>query len=199
MLLYYYLVKYKGWHGAVVRNVATTHMLDKVAKKFGEQCYEVPVGFKYISAKMTEVDAVIGGESSGGLTVRGHINGKDGIYAAMLLIEMIAVTGRKISEIYKDIEAECGSIYMEERDYKFSVEKKAEIKRILMEEQRIPDLPYKIEKVSYMDGCKIYFKNGGWVIGRFSGTEPLIRIFCEMPEKEDAIKVCDILKEFLGL
>ena len=199
VLLYYYLVKYKGWHGAVVRNVATTHMLDKVAKKFGEQCYEVPVGFKYISAKMTEVDAVIGGESSGGLTVRGHINGKDGIYAAMLLIEMIAVTGRKISEIYKDIEAECGSIYMEERDYKFSVEKKAEIKRILMEEQRIPDLPYKIEKVSYMDGCKIYFKNGGWVIGRFSGTEPLIRFFCEMPEKEDAIKVCDILKEFLGL
>lgn len=199
VLLYYYLVKYKGCHGAVVRNVATTHMLDKVAKKFGEQCYEVPVGFKYISAKMTEVDAVIGGESSGGLTVRGHINGKDGIYAAMLLIEMIAVTGRKISEIYKDIEAECGSIYMEERDYKFSVEKKAEIKRILMEEQRIPDLPYKIEKVSYMDGCKIYFKNGGWVIGRFSGTEPLIRIFCEMPEKEDAIKVCDILKEFLGL
>ena len=199
VLLYYYLVKYKGWHGAVVRNVATTHMLDKVAKKFGEQCYEVPVGFKYISAKMTEVDAVIGGESSGGLTVRGHINGKDGIYAAMLLIEMIAVTGRKISEIYKDIEAECGSIYMGERDYKFSVEKKAEIKRILMEEQRIPDLPYKIEKVSYMDGCKIYFKNGGWVIGRFSGTEPLIRIFCEMPEKEDAIKVCDILKEFLGL
>lgn len=199
VLLYYYLVKYKGWHGAVVRNVATTHMLDKVAKKFGEQCYEVPVGFKYISAKMTEVDAVIGGESSGGLTVRGHINGKDGIYAAMLLIEMIAVTGRKISEIYKDIEAECGSIYMEERDYKFSVEKKAEIKRILMEEQRIPDLPYKIEKVSYMDGCKIYFKNGGWVIGRFSGTEPLIRIFCEMPKKEDAIKVCDILKEFLGL
>lgn len=199
VLLYYYLVKDKGWHGAVVRNVATTHMLDKVAKKFGEQCYEVPVGFKYISAKMTEVDAVIGGESSGGLTVRGHINGKDGIYAAMLLIEMIAVTGRKISEIYKDIEAECGSIYMEERDYKFSVEKKAEIKRILMEEQRIPDLPYKIEKVSYMDGCKIYFKNGGWVIGRFSGTEPLIRIFCEMPEKEDAIKVCDILKEFLGL
>lgn len=199
VLLYYYLVKYKGWHGAVVRNVATTHMLDKVAKKFGEECYEVPVGFKHISAKMTEVDAVIGGESSGGLTVRGHINGKDGIYAAMLLIEMIAVTGRKISEIYKDIEAECGSIYMEERDYKFSVEKKAEINKVLMKEQKIPDLPYKIEKVSYMDGCKIYFKNGGWVIGRFSGTEPLIRIFCEMPQQEDAIKVCEIFEQFLGL
>lgn len=199
VLLYYYLVKYKGWRGAVVRNVATTHMLDKVAKQFGEECYEVPVGFKHISAKMTEVDAVIGGESSGGLTVRGHINGKDGIYAAMLLIEMIAVTGRKISEIYKDIEAECGSIFMEERDYKFSQEKKEEINTLLMVEKKIPDMPYEIERVSYMDGCKVYFKNGGWVIGRFSGTEPLIRIFCEMPQKEDATNVCEIYEEFLGL
>lgn len=199
VLLYYYLVKYKGWHGAVVRNVATTHMLDKVAEKFGEKCYEVPVGFKHISAKMTEIDAVIGGESSGGLTVRGHINGKDGIYAAMLLIEMIAITGRKISEIYKDIEAECGSIFMEERDYKFSQERKIEINNILMVEKKMPDLPYEIEKVSYMDGCKVYFKNGGWVIGRFSGTEPLIRIFCEMPDKKDAYNVCNIFEKFLGL
>ena len=174
-------------------------MLDKVAKKFGEECYEVPVGFKYISAKMTEVNAVIGGESSGGLTVRGHINGKDGIYAAMLLIEMIAVTGRKISEIYKDIEAECGSIYMEERDYKFSPQKKEEIHELLMIEKKLPELPYEIDHVSYMDGSKVYFKNGGWVIGRFSGTEPLIRIFCEMPEKDDAIKVCEIFERFLGL
>ena len=124
VLLYYYLVKYKGWHGAVVRNVATTHRLDAVAERFGENCYEVPVGFKYISAKMREVDAVIGGESSGGLTVRGHINGKDGIYAAMLLIEMIAVTGRRLSEICRDIEAECGSIYMEERALSMTGRKK---------------------------------------------------------------------------
>ena len=94
VLLYYYLVKFKGWKGPVVRNIATTHMLDKVAESFGEKCYEVPVGFKHISAKMNEVDAVIGGESSGGLTVRGHIKGKDGVYAAALLVEMIAVTGK---------------------------------------------------------------------------------------------------------
>lgn len=199
VLLYYYLVKYKGWHGAVVRNVATTHMLDKVAKQFGEECYEVPVGFKHISAKMTEVDAVIGGESSGGLTVRGHINGKDGIYAAMLLIEMVAKTGRRISEIYKDIEEECGSIFMEERDYKFSQEKKEEVLNLLMVEKKLPEMPYEIERVSYMDGCKVYFKNGGWVIGRFSGTEPLIRVFCEMPAREDAVKVCELYEQFLGL
>lgn len=129
VLLYYYLVKYKGWQGPVVRNICTTHMLDKVAENFGEKCYEVPVGFKHISAKMYATNAVIGGESSGGLTVRGHIKGKSGIYAAALLVEMIAVTGKKLSEIFNDIEAECGKIYMEERDYKFNQEKKDRIKK----------------------------------------------------------------------
>lgn len=199
VLLYYYLVKFKGWKGPVVRNIATTHMLDKVAESFGEKCYEVPVGFKHISAKMNEVDAVIGGESSGGLTVRGHIKGKDGVYAAALLVEMIAVTGKKLSQIYKDIEAECGSIFMEERDYKFNQEKKNAIFHVLMEEKQLPELPLEIDHVSYLDGSKIYFKNGGWVIARFSGTEPLLRIFCEMPTIEEAKKICAIYQEFLGL
>ena len=199
VLLYYYLVKFKGWHGPVVRNIATTHMLDKVAERFGETCYEVPVGFKYVSAKMQETGAIIGGESSGGLTVRGHIHGKDGIYAAALLIEMLAVTGKKMSEIMEDIHKECGYIHMEERDYKFSEEKKAEIFKVLMEEKQLPDLPDEIDHISYLDGSKVYFKNGGWGIARFSGTEPLLRIFCEMPNAEDAKKVCGIYEAFLSL
>lgn len=199
VLLYYYLVKYKGWKGPVVRNICTTHMLDKVAERFGEKCYEVPVGFKHISAKMNETDAVIGGESSGGLTVRGHIKGKDGVYAASLLVEMIAVTGKKLSQIYKDIEAECGSIHMEERDYKFTQEKKEEVHRILMVEKQIPKLPFEVDHVSYLDGSKVYFANGGWVVARFSGTEPLIRIFCEMPTAKDARTVSEIYEDFLKL
>lgn len=199
VLLYYYLVKYKGWEGPVVRNIATTHMLDKVAERFGQVCYEVPVGFKHISAKMNAVDAILGGESSGGLTVRGHINGKDGIYAAALLVEMIAVTGKKLSEIYGEIQEECGAIFMEERDYKFNQEKKERIQGLLIGEKKLPELPYEIERVSYLDGSKVYFKNGGWVIGRFSGTEPLLRIFCEMPEPEMAKQICGIYEAFLGL
>ena len=97
VMLYYYLLRYKGWRGPAVRNLATTHVLDKVAESFGQKCYEVPVGFKHISAKMQETDAIIGGESSGGLTVKGHIHGKDGIYAAALLVEMIAVSGKRLS------------------------------------------------------------------------------------------------------
>lgn len=199
VLLYYYLVRYKGWHGAVVRNLATTHMLDKIAKQFGEVCYEVPVGFKYISNKMTETGAIIGGESSGGLSVRGHINGKDGIYAAALLIEMMAVTKKKLSELYHEIEEECGSIYMEERDYKFTAKKKEELTEVLMKKRCLPDLPFEIEKVSYIDGSKVYFRNGGWIIARFSGTEPLLRIFCEMPKLSDALLLCNRYEQFLNL
>ena len=113
--------------------------------------------------------------------------------------EMIAMTGKKLSRIYKEIEEECGSIFMEERDYKFNQEKKTAMHKLLMEDQKLPELTYEIEKVSYLDGSKVYFKNGGWVIGRFSGTEPLIRIFCEMPELSMAKQVCDIYEEFLGL
>lgn len=199
MLLYYYLLKYKGWRGAAVRNVATTHMLDRMAEAFGEKCYEVPVGFKHISAKMQETGAIIGGESSGGLTVKGHINGKDGIYAAALLIEMIAVTGKRMSQLQDDIISEFGSIYMEERDYSFTAERKEEIYRLLMEDKLLPVIDHPIEKVSYLDGCKVYLQNSGWIIARFSGTEPLLRIFCEMPDKQEAGKMYQRFEEFLDL
>jgi phosphomannomutase len=198
-LLYYYLLKYKGWRGPAVRNVATTHMLDRMAESFGEVCYEVPVGFKHISAKMQETGAIIGGESSGGLTVRGHINGKDGIYAASLLVEMIAVTGKRLSELACEIEQQYGTAYMEERSRSFPSERKAELVKILYEERRLPEFDLEIEKVSYLDGCKVYFRNGGWIIARFSGTEPLLRIFCEMERQELAQKYCDQFEAFLNL
>lgn len=198
-LLYYYLLKYKGWRGSAVRNIATTHLLDKIAESFGEKCYEVPVGFKYISAKMVETNAAIGGESSGGLTVRGHIQGKDGIYAAALLVEMLAVTGRKLSQLWDEIEEKYGCLEMEERDYSFSFEKKDEIYKKLLIDKLLPAFPFEIKNVSYADGCKVYFKNGGWVIARFSGTEPLLRIFCEMESKRQAGIVGDIFEEFLSL
>lgn len=199
VLLYYYLMKYRGIQGAAVRNIATTHLLDKVAEAFGEKCYEVPVGFKYISSKMIESYALIGGESSGGLTVRGHIQGKDGIYAAALLVEMIAVTGKKLSEIYADIEAEYGTFHMIESDSSFTLQRKEEIMHLLFEEQALPDFPIEIENVSYLDGCKVYFKNGGWICARFSGTEALIRIFCEMPDEKQAESILRIFSTFLGL
>ena len=199
VLLYDYLLRCKGWHGAAVRNLATTHLLDAIAAEFGETCYEVPVGFKHISGKMLETGAVIGGESSGGLTVRGHIQGKDGIYAAALLVEMMSTTGRSLSELYREITRRCGSFEMVERGYRFSQEERARIGRTLMEDKALPDFGVDIQRVSYADGCKVYFRDGGWVVCRFSGTEPLLRVFCEMDNAGRAGEMAGRMEAFLGL
>lgn len=199
VLLYYYLLHYKGWKGPVVRNIATTHLLDKVAADFGQVCYEVPVGFKHISSKMNETGAILGGESSGGLTVAGHIKGKDGIYSGTLLIEMLAVSGQKLSEIWQGIEQRYGKYEMAERDYHFSPAKRNDVYDRLMVKKELPQFPYAIEKVSYDDGCKVYFGDEGWIIARFSGTEPLLRIFCEMRDEKTASRIISIWEDALGI
>lgn len=198
-MLYWYLVKHKGWKGGVVRNLATTHMLDKIAESFGEKCYEVPVGFKYISSGIDKYDAVLGGESSGGLTVRGHIHGKDSVYAASLFAEMVSVTGKNPAEIMAELEAQFGHFEMVEDNLRFAPEYKAVVNRILMEEKKLPDFNEKVVKVNYEDGCKVYFEDDSFVICRFSGTEPLLRIFAESKNAERAQNYILAFKEFLGL
>lgn len=195
-LLYYYLVKYKGWKGPVVRNLATTHLLDKIAESFGEKCYEVPVGFKYISSKLDEVDAVLGGESSGGLTVRGHIHGKDSIYAASLFAEMVSVTGKSPSEMIQALHKEFGDFVMVEDDMSFAPEIKDSIIKTLLVDKRLPEFSDEIVRVNYEDGCKVYFKDG-FVICRFSGTEPLLRIFAESTSAVRAKDYITTFKNFL--
>lgn len=199
VLLYYYLVKYRGWTGACVRNNSTTHLLDRVAEGLGQQCYEVPVGFKHISAKMAETDAVIGGESSGGLAVRGHISGKDGIYAAALLVEMLAVTGKSLSALYREITERYGEVFSEEADVAMSPERKAALQQLLFEQKALPEFSKPIARICREDGCKVYFADGSWVICRFSGTEPLLRIAAEAASAERAREDVETWRRFLSL
>ncbi len=198
-MLYYYLVKYKGWKGGVVRNLATTHMLDRIAESFGEKCYEVPVGFKYISSKIDEVDAVLGGESSGGLTVRGHIHGKDSVYAASLFAEMVSAIGKSPSELMDELEATYGKFVMVEDNLRFAPEYKAIVNKIIFEDKKLPEFSRKIARVNYEDGCKVYFDDDSFVICRFSGTEPLLRIFAESSDGAVAQQYINDFKKFLNL
>ena len=199
VLLYYYLVKYRGWHGPCVRNNSTSHLLDRVAEGLGEKCYEVPVGFKWVSAKMTETDAVIGGESSGGMAVRGHISGKDGIYAAALLVEMLAVTGKSVSELFAEIARQYGDPQWAEADFRMTHDHKAALQERLFVRGETPDFGKAVARICRDDGCKVYFADGSWVICRFSGTEPLLRIFCEMPDAVEAADICTRYEQFLDL
>ena len=186
VLLYHYLITTKGWTGPAVRNMSTTHLLDRVARAHGQQCHEVPVGFKHISAKMAETGAVIGGESSGGLTVRGHIPGKDGIYAGSLLVEMVAASNKPLSALHQDLVNQYGELVMVERSYRMTTARRAELERRVFAEHQLPQFPAEIANISWSDGCKVYFAGDGWITIRFSGTEPVLRVFCEMPDLEQA-------------
>ena len=198
-MLYYYLHEYRGWKGPVVRNLATTHMLDAMAASFGEECYEVPVGFKWVSSKLEEKDAVLGGESSGGLTVRGHIFGKDSIYAAALFVEMMSATGKSPVEFYAELTEKYGHFEMAEDNLHFRMEEKDRIVNLLMVEKKLPDFGKKVVRVNYEDGCKVYFEDNSFVICRFSGTEPLLRIFAEADERANAQKLIDCMKKFVNV
>ncbi len=204
VLLYYYLHEYKGWKGPVVRNLATTHLLDRVAASFGEKCYEVPVGFKHISSKMDEVNAVLGGESSGGLTVRGHIHGKDSIYASALFVEMISVTGETPSNMIARLKDRFGQSVLVEYNVPLEADQKEKLMELFergkagkLNSSDLPVFTPSYCRANFIDGCKLYFDDDSFVICRPSGTEPLLRVFAEASTKECAQSYIDIWKNYL--
>ena len=199
VLLYYYLLAYRGWKGDCVRNHSTTHLLDRVAEDFGQRCHEVPVGFKYISGKMAETGAILGGESSGGLAVKGHIPGKDGIYAAALLVEMLAVTGKTVGQLHREITKKYGMLHYEEVSIATSPEHKQTLQQQVYGQEDLPDFGMEILRISREDGCKVFFKDGSWVVCRFSGTEPLLRMAAEGGSHFQAQGYIRIWRKALGI
>jgi phosphomannomutase/GTP:adenosylcobinamide-phosphate guanylyltransferase len=186
LLLYYYMHEVRGWKGAVVRNLATTHMLDRLAAHFNEIAIETPVGFKHIITAMKEYNALLGGESSGGLTIRGHILGKDGILAAALMVEMLASTKKKIPDLLRRVYKITGRLYSVEENTPATSEMKILIPKRLREAQFQNIGTYAVQKISHQDGTKFLLENDNWLLLRFSGTEPVLRIFAEADTLEKA-------------
>lgn len=184
LLLFYYLRGKRGLSGGVVRNLATTHLLDRLAGYFGERAIETPVGFKHIIAGMQASNALLGGESSGGLTIRGHILGKDGILAAGLIVEMIACSEKTLSDILEEIYTITGRLFSIEE----SIPATSEMKIVIPKKLKMLNLEtingLKVIKISHLDGTKIFLEKDQWVLLRFSGTEPVLRIFAEAETEE---------------
>jgi phosphomannomutase/molybdopterin-guanine dinucleotide biosynthesis protein A len=194
LLLYRYLHEVRGERGGVVRNVATTHLLDRLASHYGETATEVPVGFKHITQGMARGAALLGGESSGGLTIRGHILGKDGIFACALVVEMLAVTGRTIAELLEEVWAVTGRLYSVEAALPATPEMRVAVPRRL--EAALPQTlgGLAVERLDRADGFKFHLEGGAWGLLRFSGTEPVLRIFAEAPSESGALRVAQDLE-----
>ncbi len=177
-LALYHLKKNRGWTGAVVRTVPTSHQVDAVAQMLGVKVYETPVGFKYIGALMESEPIIVGGEESGGLSVKGHVPEKDGILACLLMAELVAVERKSLGAILKSLEKTSGEFHTDRINVAIPPEKKAALLERLSRGLDAIGL-FKVEKFITTDGYKFLLPNGEWVAFRASGTEPLIRCYIE--------------------
>lgn len=174
-----YLINGRGWRGPVARTVATTHMLDRIAAHHGLPVVETPVGFKYIGQVMREQEAFLGGEESGGVSIRGHVPEKDGILASLLFLEMLAKTGKKPLNLLDDIFNRFGELYSERLDLRVN----ESVKERMLENMNAwapRELGgVAVASLSRVDGYKVILADGGWCLVRSSGTEPVFRIYVE--------------------
>lgn len=197
LLLYWYLHEVRGERGGVVRNLATTHLLDRLAAHFGEESREVKVGFKHVVAGMDEIGAVLGGESSGGLTIRGWLLGKDGIFACALVVEMLARTGKTISQLLETVHALTGTLHTLEAAVPSTPDMRVAVPRRLAAEPLTHIGPYPVVRVSHLDGVKLLLQDDNWALLRFSGTEPLLRMSVEADSTEKAREMLAWLERFV--
>ena len=180
LVLARHLIKNLGKTGAIVRTVATTHLLDNLAAKYGLEIYETAVGFKYIGEKMRQTTVLIGGEESGGLSISGHIPEKDGILADMLVAEAIAYEGKPLTQLVAEAIAEAGGpLYNQRLDLHLNDAHKAAVIEAFSKNPPTDIAGITVKKVGRLDGIKLYLEDGSWVLLRPSGTERLMRVYME--------------------
>ena len=193
-LLAYYLLEVRGQRGPIVKTLSSTTMLNKLGKIYNVPVYETGVGFKYVAPKMLETDALIGGEESGGYAFRGNVPERDGILAGLYLLDFMVRTRCKPSQLLELLFAKVGGPHYYDRvDRPFNGDRKTREKMILdANPQTIGGL--KVTELTSVDGYQFHLEDGGWMLIRFSGTEPIMRVYCETMHAD---KVKSILKDGL--
>ncbi|MCB9431014.1 MAG: phosphoglucomutase/phosphomannomutase family protein [Ardenticatenaceae bacterium] len=178
-MLGYYFLELRGERGPIVKTISTTKMLNKLGKLYGVPVHETGVGFKYIAPKMVEVGAMIGGEESGGYAFREHVPERDGLLAGLFLLDMMVRTGKKPSELLDTVFGIVGAHYYDRIDSSFEQERKPEILANVAAARPDTIGGLKCTDIVTIDGHQFIMEDGGWLLVRFSGTEPIIRVYCE--------------------
>ncbi len=194
-LLAYYMLEVRGLRGPIVKTLSTTSMLEKLGAIYKVPVYQTGVGFKYVAPKMIETDAMIGGEESGGYAFRGNVPERDGILAGIYFLDMMVRLNKKPSELLKILFDKVGAHYYDRVDTYFKGDRKEKEAMILAAKPAtIGGL--KVTDLLTTDGYKFSLEDGGWMLIRFSGTEPIMRVYCETTHKD---KVKDILDDGLRI
>ena len=194
-LLTFYLLEVRGERGDIVKTLSTTTMLNKLGKLYNVPVHETGVGFKYVAPKMMETNALIGGEESGGYAFRGNVPERDGILAGLYFLDFMVQTGKKPTELVKILFEKVGEHYYDRIDTPFTGDRKTHEQTILSANpETIGGL--KVTELVTVDGFQFRLEDGGWLLIRFSGTEPIMRVYCETTHKD---KVKAILQDGLKI
>ena len=195
LLLIYYLYTFKKLKGKIVCTFSCSSKIQKMAEKYGLPIEITKIGFKYICEIMQREEVMVGGEESGGISVIGHIPERDGIWMGLLIYEMMALTGKKLTELVQDIYQIVGPFAVDRYDLHLPNEQK----NLILEKCKNSEYQhfgkYKIEKVETIDGYKFHLGNERWVMIRPSGTEPLLRVYAEAENLEKVYSILDSTRE----
>jgi len=194
-LLAYYLLEIRGERGTIVKTLSTTTMLNKLGRIYDVPVIETGVGFKYVAPKMTETNALIGGEESGGYAFRNNVPERDGILAGLYMLDFMVRTGRKPTQLLEMLFAKVGEHFYDRIDTPFSGDRQDREALILKADP--PTIGgLKVTELVTVDGFQFKLEDGGWMLIRFSGTEPIMRVYCETTHKD---KVQVILQDGLKI
>jgi len=195
-ILFDYLVESRGWKNGVAKSVATTNLVNALAKAHGVELYETPVGFKYIGELIMQDKIVIGGEESAGLSIRHHVPEKDGLLAGLLCCEAVARRGKSLGEQLKTISDKVGSFFPQRDNFRLTPEVKGKFTEKLRSDPR-EFCGHAVSEVVRKDGLKLVFSDGSWVCYRLSGTEPVVRVYTEARSEQGLEKLSTAAKQWI--
>ncbi|MCJ7654904.1 MAG: phosphoglucomutase/phosphomannomutase family protein, partial [Dehalococcoidia bacterium] len=198
-LLVLYFLEVRGERGAIIKTLSDTVMIDQLGKLFNVPVYETPVGFKYVAPLMIENDALIGGEESGGYGFRGHVPERDGILAGLYFLDFMIKTGKTPSQLLDYLFSKVGPHYYDRIDVHISADERQKLTEKLAQSSVNSIAGIKVAKLDTTDGYKYYLADDSWLLIRFSGTEPLIRVYAEGHSPEQVQKLLEGGRKLLGL
>ncbi|MBD3296386.1 MAG: phosphoglucomutase/phosphomannomutase family protein, partial [Candidatus Omnitrophica bacterium] len=195
-VLLLHLLENRNMRGGVVQTICGTGLITKMAEEYGLETYETPVGFKYICDIMRKEDILIGGEETGGVTFKNYIPDRDGFMSALLVMELMAASGKKLTEIVKGLDKKYGRYVYERNDMAFPEEKRKKLLSGLKKKPLKKVLDKKVVQVNEADGTKFICEDGSWLLVRFSGTEPKLRIYSETSSKKRSLEYIEVGKKY---
>jgi phosphomannomutase len=198
-LLCLYLLEVRGERGALVRTITSTSMIDRLGELYKVPVYEVPVGFKYVAPVMLAKDALIGGEESGGYGFRGHIPERDAIPAGLYFLDFMVKTGKTPSQLLADLYSKVGEHYYDRIDLHFPEEKRQSIIKRVRDGAPNAIENVKVVRLDTQDGFRFILSDNSWLLIRFSGTEPILRIYAETNDTERVKRMLQFGRDLAGV